>query len=1074
MKKIRITFFFALFFTVNGVWAQEITVSGTVTDHKDKLPLPGVSVLIRGTTIGTQTDANGHYQIKAPYENAELEFRFLGYAPQLLRVDGRTAINVSMVMEAQTLGPVVVTALGQARKRNELPFAAQNITGEEVNRTRDPNFIGSLHGKVAGLDISQNNNMGGSTRMIIRGPKSFFGNNQALVVIDGVPFNNSSSNTANQSEGGGGYDYGNPAADLNPDDIESINVLKGAAASALYGSRASNGVIIITTKKRKSKDPGFSIALNSSVQTGTMDKSTFTHFQQEYGAGYGPNYESPDGYFWYRDLDGDGEMDLIVPMGFDASYGARFDPNLMVYDWTSFDPTSPNYKQKRPWLPAKNGPESFFTNPLTLNNSINISAGGEQGYFKLGFSRSDEKGILPNSKLGKNTLSFSASHQLVKKLNIEINSNFSKTTGLGRYGTGYDGDNGLNLATNLREWWQTNVDIKELKDAYFRTRKNMTWNWSDPTDLTPIYWDNPYWTRYENYENDNRNRFWGNVSLSWEINSWLSATGRISLDGYDEVQEQRMAVGSKGVSQYMRYNRTYAEYNYDLLLNFKRKLNANLSMNGLIGTNFRRTQSATIRARSNGGLLVPHLYALSNSINPINAPIEYFGRIGVDGVFASATLGYKELAFLDLTARRDESTTLPEKNRAYYYPSAAASLIFSKLIKNQDWLSYGKFRINYAEVGNSAPAQSLLDVYDQLDPFGKVSRFSVSETKNNAELKPERTKSIEGGLELGFWNGRLGFDITFYRQNSVDQIIPIPVSTATGYDYKYINSGTIRNQGIELSLNGSPVAEQNFSWNIMTNFASNRNMVTVLPSGRIELANFQGGVSSNADEGQPYGVLNGTDFVFHENGQPMVDDTGHYLITPTSDKPIGDVNPKWNAGITNSFTCGNASLSFLVDMSYGGKVFSLDQSYGLSSGLPQETAGLNDLGNPSRLPLDQGGGIILPGVKEDGTPNDIRIANINGTYGYDTQPNAAFVYDATYVKLREVSLGYKLPSRLISKLPGVKGVHFSLVGRNLWIIHKNLPYADPEDGLSDPNLKGFQVGSYPTYRTYGFNVRVNF
>lgn len=1073
MKKIRNTLFFALLFALHSAWAQELTVSGTVTDRNDRLSLPGVSVLVRGTTTGTQTDANGRYQIKVPGPNSELEFRFVGYQTQVVRVDGRTTIDISLVMTTQQLDPVVITAMGQARKRNELPFAAQNIGGEEINRTRDPNFMSSLHGKIAGLEITQGNTLGGSTRMIIRGAKSFFGNNQALVVVDGVPFNNSNPNSSNQEAGLGGYDYGNAAADINPDDIESINVLKGAAATALYGSRASNGALIITTKKRKSKQPGFAVSLNSGFQTGTMDKSTFTKFQKQYGGGYSPDYESPDGYFLYRDMDNDGKEDLVVPLSEDAAYGAPFDPNLLVYDWASLDRRSPFFNQKRPWIAAKNDPITFFVNPVSLSQNINIEAGNELGNFKLGFTRSDDRGILPNSKMGKNTLNFSGAHQLIKNLSVDLSANFTKADSKGRYGTGYDA---LNPAQNFRQWWQTNVDLKEQKEAYFRDLKNITWNWADPSNLIPIYWDNPYWVRYENFQNDNRNRFWGNVSLNWKINDWLNATGRLSFDGFDEMQEERIAMSSVDVSNYSRYNRTNTEYNYDLLLNFNRKLNADFSLNGLLGTNIRRTRATSIYASTNGGLVVHRLYALTNSLNSLTPPTEGFTRVGVDGVFGSATLGYKEFAFLDLTGRWDQSTTLPEKNNDYFYPSVAGSLIFSKLIKNQEWLSYGKVRLNYAEVGNSAPALSVWDVYGKPAPFGSTPIFSVTDTKNNPNLKPERTKSIEGGLEMGFLDTRLGFDLTFYRQNSSDQIMPIKVSTATGYNYRYINAGEIRNQGVELSLNGAPVQTDNFSWNVSLNFARNRNTILSLNEGSdaLELGSFQGGITSNAIPGQPYGVLRGTQFVYHKNGQKMVDETGHYLKTPTSNQNIGNVNPDWTAGLSNSLRYRDLSLSFLIDVRKGGNVFSLDQYYGLATGVSEATVGLNDLGNPSRLPLDMGGGVILPGVKEDGSANDIRVANEYGLYGYTHQPDAAFVYDASFVKLREVSMGYNLPERLISKIRGVKGIQVSLIGRNLWIIHKNLPEADPEDGLSSANLQGYQVGSYPTYRTYGFNIRVNF
>jgi TonB-linked SusC/RagA family outer membrane protein len=1050
-----------------------MTVSGTVTDRKDRLPLPGVSVLIRGSRTGTQSDVNGRYSIKIPHPDVELEFRFVGYAHEVVKVGGRTTIDLSMAMVTKMLDPVVFTALGQARKRNELPFAAQNITAEDANRTRDPNFMNSLHGKIAGLNITQSNTLGGSTKMNIRGAKSFFGNNQVLVVVDGVPFNNSNTNSASQQSGGGGYDYGSAAADINPDDIESINVLKGAAATALYGSRASNGALIITTKKRRSKEPGFSVSVNTGYQTGSMDKSTFTTFQKQYGGGYGPLYESPDAYFLYRDIDGDGQKDLVVPMSEDASYGAKFDPNLMVYDWTSFDPSSPNYNKKRPWVAAKNDPSTFFINPHSFNHSINFEAGNELGYFKLGYTRNDDSGILPNSKLGKNTLNFSGSHQLIKNITLGLTSNYTKTKGRGRYGTGYDA---LNTAQGFRQWWQSNVDIKEQKDAYFRTRRNITWNWADPALLEPIYWDNPYWVRHENYQDDSRNRFWGNVSLNWKIYDWLDLTGRISLDTYDEMQEERIAVSSVEVSDYSRYNRSFSEFNYDLLLNFNKKLSQDFRLSGLLGTNLRRTKASAIFARTNGGLVVHRLYSLSNSLNMLSPPGENFSRVGVDGIFASATLAYKELAFLDLTGRRDESTTLPAHNRVYYYPSIAGSFIFSQLLKNQDWLSYGKVRLNYAEVGSSAPSMSLWDVYSKPGPFESTPLFSVTNTKNNPELKPERTKSTEVGLEMGFFDNRLGFDLTFYRLKSVDQIVPVPVSTATGYTHKYMNTGAIRNQGLELSLNATPLVASSFSWNVGFNFSLNRNKVLSLYEGAdvLKINDYQAGISSNAAKGEAYGTLRGTQFIYHENGQRMVNAKGYYMKTPKSTFNIGDVNPDWTGGINNSFRYKDVSLSFLIDIRKGGKVFSLDQYYGLATGISEKTAALNDLGNPSRLPIDQGGGVILPGVKEDGSPNDIRVPNNQELYGYLRQPDAAFVYDASFVKLRELALRYDLPKRWITKLKGVKEVQFSLVGRNLWIIHKNLPEADPEEGISDPNLQGYQVGVYPTYRTYGFNVKVNF
>lgn len=1078
MKKLLPSLFICMFFALAAM-AQDRTITGTVTSSEDKLPIPGVSVKIQGATGGTSTDASGKYAIKVASDAKTLEFSSIGFASQPKPIGSADVINVVLSPDAKILGEVVVTALGIQRKRNEVAYAAQTLDGTAVSENRSPNIGSSLSGKVSGLEIRQNNTMGGSTNIVVRGVKSITGNNQALFVIDGVPVANNNMNTTGQASGGGGYDYGNPASDINPDDVENITVLKGAAASALYGSRGSNGVILITTKKGKS---GLNITVNAGVNYSVIDKTTFPKYQKQYGGGYGPYYgPNGDSYFNSSDINGDGIPDLVAPLTEDASYGGKFDPNLLVYQWDAFDPSSPNYKKATPWVAAANDPTTFFERPVSNNQSIMLTNSYDKGSIKLGFNRDDQNGILPNSRIQKNVFNFGTTYNITDKLTAGADVNYFNVDGKGRYGTGYNGNGVYNPATNFRQWWQTNVDVKELEQAYQRTGKNVTWNWSDLTGSKPIYWDNPYFARYENYETDTRNRYLGNVNLNYKVTSWLNLLGRYSMDTYNQIQEERQAIGSLDVPFYSKYLEDYKESNIDFLANFDKDISKDLNFKGLLGLNIRKQRTQSTYAITNGGLGIPGIYSLSNSSNPIEAPVELDQNREVHGLFGGASFTYKNMLTVDATIRRDVSSTLPKANNAYYYPSVSLGYTFSEMLKDYKWLSYGKLRANYAEVGSDAPVYSLLDTYSLITPINGRAQTGVPTTKNNPNLKPEKTKSKEVGLEASFLNNRVGIDFTYYNTKTVNQIIPVSLSTSTGYNSQYLNSGSVINQGVELSLNGTPLKTSDFEWKINVNWTKNSNKVTELfkdatgnQAQNLLIQSFQGGVSVNATLDQPYGTIRGKNFVYM-NGQKVVDDDGLYVQSETSNEVIGNMNPKWIGGINNSFRYKNFNLSFLIDMRHGGSVFSLDQYYGLATGGYVETAGLNDLGNPSRNELSQGGGIINPGVKADGTPNTTRVTNAEyGSYGYVSLPAAAFVYDASFIKLREVVMGYSLPKTLVSKFGPVKGVDLSLIGRNLWIIHKNLPNADPEDGLSFGNVQGYQVGSYPSVRSFAFNLKVRF
>ena len=564
--------------------------------------------------------------------------------------------------------------------------------------------------------------------------------------------------------------------------------------------------------------------------------------------------------------------------------------------------------------------------------------------------------------------------------------------------------------------------------------------------------------------------------MNYKATDWLNFLARVSIDTYDELQEERKAVGSVDPAEYIRFNRSFQELNYDLMGNVDRDLNEDFNLKGLLGVNMRRTKINSIFASTNGGLVVPGLYSIANSLNPVSSPTEVYAPTAVDGYFAGVTLTYQDFVSLDGTFRRDRSSTLPDGNNAYNYYSVSGSWLFSHHLQTVPWLSHGKLRANYAEVGNSAPWGRTTDSYDKPDPFGSATLFSLPVSKNNDELVPERTLSKEIGLEMAFLRNRVGFDASYYITNTKNQLIPVAVSSATGFGSKFLNAGDVQNKGIEVTVFATPVRNSNFSWDINLNWTRNRNKVVALygDSKNLQIASFQGGVSINASLGQPYGTIQGKTWVYHDNGGKIVGANGRYLQSVTTNNVIGNINPDWVGGIYNTFKYKNLSLGFLVDMRHGGDLFSLDLYYGLATGIYPESVGLNDLGNPSRDPVSAGGGVIMPGVKADGKPNDIRVENDFGTYGYARNPAAQFVYDASYVKLREANITYSLPGTVIDRIKFVKGIDISLIGRNLWIIHKNLPYADPEENLSAGNAQGYQSGAYPTVRQIGANLRVKF
>ncbi|MDR2121732.1 MAG: SusC/RagA family TonB-linked outer membrane protein, partial [Flavobacteriaceae bacterium] len=990
-------------------------------------------------------------------------------------VGDQTSYNVTVkpnvalgtaVAGVKEIEEVVVTALGITREKRSLGYSSQQLDGSQVNSSATNNVLNNLSGKVAGLDVKVSGGFGGSTSIILRGDRSVTGNNQALIVIDGVPVNNTNLNSSavgSIAQGGiGGYDFGSSVADIDPNNIESVSVLKGAAATALYGSMAANGAIMITTKKGK-KDTGLGISLNSTVSVGTIDRSTFPKYQSEYGQGYnGP-------VFLEYDVDKDGKKDLVAKTDEDASWGPRFDPNLLVYQWNAFAEGNPNYGKKTPWVAAENGPITYFQKSYSYVNSINLNGGDSKNTYNLTYTNNYETGIEPNSLLKKNMLNGNFSRDLADNLKATAFVTYTNQNVIGRTQPSN---------TLWREWWAVNVDVQELKQEYFRNRKNITWNINSPANLSAQYWDNPYWERYENYSMDWRNRLITGANLSYDILPKLNVLGRATVEYSSAKMETRKVDGSRiggwglksssDPSGYRLFTWDDLKQTYDLIVTYDFKVTEKAGVKVLGGGTFMRQHSNSLNASTTGGLIVNDVYSLNNAYQETSGQQSEI-MYEKSGLYAQASFDYDRLWFLEGSIRRDESTALPPDSRAYPYFSVGSSLVFSDLIK-ASWLKFGKLRLSYAEVGNDPPAGRKGVVNFSTAISGNyIAAYNNNTYSDWYELEPERTKSWELGLEATLIQNRISLDVALYKTNTENLFLTAAQTTATGYESSFVNAGETENKGIEISLNLTPIKTSDFEWKLITNWSKNENIVVALDEGRenIQLGGFGYTLGSlNATVGQPFGTIRGTGFKYDDKGNKVVNSRGEYVAV--DNQLIGSIQPDWMGSIRNSFTYKGLSLAFLIDIKKGGDILSQDQFWGQTNGMYAGTGGLNDLGKPIRGSLTEGGGVILPGVKEDGTPNDIRIDYTK--YNRNKYPSEHWIYDASYVKLREASLSYSLPEKYL-KGTYIKGATFSVIGNNLWIIHKNLPDSDPEVFGSIP---GYQAGVTPTTKVYSFNVKLNF
>lgn len=1055
-----------LLFAMSSALAQR-TITGSVTDV-DGEALIGANILVKGTSTGTITDIDGNFSLDVPDEASALIVSYTGFTSQEVDITGVSEVAITLI-QGLVLDEAVVTALGISREKKALGYAVQEIEGGELSNAREVNLVNSLQGKVAGVQIQGSpSSLGGSSRITIRGSNSFLGNNQPLFVVDGIPIANNQFSGGSQQVGFGGataYDYGNTAQDIDPESIESMTVLKGAAATALYGQRGANGVILITTKDG-SKKQGIGIEVNSSLAFDQVN-NLIPH-QQQYGGGA----INPNTSHGFTEIIEDGQTFLYPSYAKDGSWGPKYDPSVQVRHWDSWDPDDPAaYGQTRPWVAPKAGYEDFFEVGQTWNNSIALTGGTEKGSFRLGYSNLSQTGTMPNGELERNTVTINSQYQIHDRVKVSVAGNYVRTDASGRNVTGYNNGNPMQAFT---QWWQTQLDLDRLQNSTRVNGTQYTWNPIGPIpdadgnlirfDPTPKFFDNPYWVRENYLQEDVRNRFYGNGAVTVNLAEGLDLSGRVGTDFYQFSIREGIPIQSVETSLYNETERRFQETNMEAKLNYNKNF-GDITLTTMAGVNRMRQLNRSTRLASNGGLSLDGFYNISNSSgSPI--PSTFESQWGINSVFGLASVGYRNWLYLDVTVRNDWSSTLPKGDNSYFYPSASLSMVLSELpaFSNIGPLSFAKVRASYAEVGSDASPYRLTDVFSPITPnFAGNPRYGVPNSQNNPTLLPELTSEIEFGLDLRFFQNRLGLDLAFYDRTTENQIFNVPASAATGYTSRLLNAGEMRNYGFEIQLSGTPIQTNDFNWDIGVNLFRQYNEVVSLAEGVESIAI---GSTWAADlrvaEGFPYMALFGQNYVLNENGERLVDEDGYYQFTSAREY-LGSAIADWTGGISTSFNYKGFFASGLMDFQVGGIIHSTSLQWAKYSGMHPETVSFNGTDDV------RADGLLLPGVKADGSPNDIRVDPqvYYQTYWSRAAPN---VFDASFLKLREVRIGYTIPNELLGNI-GLRDVTLSLFGRNLAILSADLPYLDPQIITGAGNAQGLENAQVPSTRTFGFNLQ---
>ncbi|RYU95953.1 SusC/RagA family TonB-linked outer membrane protein [Emticicia agri] len=1045
-------------------FAQDVNVTGKVTAD-DGSALPGVSVVLQGTNRGTQTDADGNYKITAT-KGSTLLFSFIGFETQTIPVGNMSVINITLKSDAAQLNEVVVTALGISREKKSLTYTAQSINSDKLTVSRDANVGNALAGKIAGVQVlGQSGAKFGSPNIRIRGVNSLTGGDP-LYVVDGTPVGNIS--------------------DVNMDDVENLTVLKGPSATALYGNRASGGVIVITTKRAKAGETTFTI--NHST---TMDRvGLLPKYQNEYGGGYSQEWETfqfnpaihPAAWSSFN-----GQK--ILDYSADESWGPRLDgsPHRSAFSWQQ----GPEFGQLTPYVASPNNVRDFFEKPFSHNTNLAFSRGGDNFQSRVSYTHLDNKGIIPNSKQTRDYISAKNTFNITKKFSAMLDVTYSATRAQNvpadNYGSSGGTLGGVGLPTGVpiaavgynqtvgsfNQWFQRQIKIEDLRNYKNPDGTFRSWNIGGPLDSKPKYWDSPYTQMYESTNLNNNDRIYGSFGLSYKIFDFLTASVTTRRDWRNYYGEGRIASGTLnagGLGAYANYATTGYENNHEAILALDKAF-GKISVVATAGGNIRYAKTTVVSQATVGGLTTPGFYNIAASKDRPSVSNSMFER-QVNSLFGSASLGYDNTYFIEGTIRNDWSSTLPVAHNSYIYPSIGASVVISELLPKNSILSFAKIRGSYAQVGTDVGPYNIYQVYGTGNPFGSNPTQYLPTQLPNADLKPGLSSAYEGGIDLKFFNNRVSVEFTAYKNDNKNQILPLSVPAASGYNSTLINAGLIQTQGFELHIGATPVkTTSGFTWDMDINFDRSTSKIVELAAG---LSNYQLGgptwrtLTVNARVGEQWGLLQGRGYVTNDKGEKVVGPDGHYLGQDS--KLLGSVLPKFKGGFLNVFTYKNFSLRANIDFIVGGKFFSTTRMFNAYAGLAAETAGLNELGKPKRDPVSEGGGILLPGVTADGKTNTVRVETQSFYEDKMFAFNEAWIYDQTYVKLREVALGYNIPKTLFNGKV-FKSAKIALLVRNPVLIYSA---AGGGIDISEAELYWTEGGQLPPVRSYGINLNLGF
>ncbi len=1071
MKQKLYTLIFSL--TLFGsVLSAQTAISGKLIAEGE--PLIGATVVAKGTAIGTITDFDGGFSLQVPADASTLVLSYTGYETQEVPINNQTYFELEMSVSDIMLDEIVVTSLGIKREKKALGYAVQDVDASELVESRSSNVVNGLSGRVANIQISSAAVPGGGSQVTIRGNGSLLGNNQPLYVIDGVPME---GDFAQPIDGAGDNNvYGGGISEISPDNIASITVLKGANAAALYGSRAANGVILVTTKDGSGGKKGLTVDYNLNA---TVERPFVTpEFQDTYGGGNG--YVS-----WYADGRNGGITDPLAleqfraaypnattngTSGVDESWGAPMDGRLVRHWWSG--------EEVAPLVPVPDTWSNFWETGSTINNTIAISSNYETGNFRFAFGNTDQQGLMYNNDFKRNNFRFNINQDLTDKLKVKVSSEYIKSGSNNRQQP---------VLWEIQSWHNRHVDWGLLKDYedymdVHITRADDSYpyaNWQHSFALNRFYEQDVL------TDSNEKDRLVGNIALTCELAEGLSLMARTGTDIWTDTRisvtrNERIKSGNLRTQAFSEDVLRRQESNSDLLLTYNTYFNNNVSFNLQAGaahrTNYYKRNFIGVNDVTINGL-----YNVANNATT-NTNRSRIEEKEVNSVYAAASFGFKNFFYVDVTGRNDWSSTLPRGNNSYFYPSVSTSLILTEVLDlTGSPLSFAKIRASWAQVGNDTDPYRLSQVFTPQDPWNSSTpTFSENRVIANNELRPEKTTGIELGADLRFLNGRFGVDLSYYNQTTTDQIINISVSKATGYDSKVINAGKIVNKGIEAAVSLALTAPSSpFQWNVGLNYAKNNNQIEELftdaNGNELEtiVLHSRRGLSLEARVGEAYGTLVGSAYKRVPDGEfagQIIFEDG-IAVKEDALQILGNVTPDWTGGIMNSISYKGFSLNALVDFKMGGDITDESSSTGMQTGIYPITA------------LGREEGVIGVGVKNIGS-DDSPIYVPNDVVG-DTKSvvrrlsvrsvNEGAVYDGSYIKLREVSLSYAIPSDIMDKWGIISGARISLVGRNLLMLYSNHSQIDPELNIYGGNLQGglFYV-TLPTTRSLGMNLNLTF